>query len=265
MITPKITLLTDFGLQDSYVAQMKGVILSRAPNSQIIELSHDIQPQNVWQAAVFLSEAVPRFPADTIHLAVIDPGVGSARRIIAAKILDQTLVLPDNGLLSVLLANHHCTQLVQVEANLVNDCVSSNTFHGRDIMAPAVARLASGAPLEELGISSIEASELVRLEQAPPNLDGETISMTVFRIDHFGNVITNAPASWLKGFSNLGVSIDSETQLADVVPNYSEGAEGQLVALASSDGLLELAIRDGSAAKRLGFKCGQRIRAKLQR
>ena len=193
-----ITLLTDFGTQDSYVAQMKGVLLDLCPEALIVDTTHEIRSQDVSQAARMLPHLANTFPAGTIHIAVVDPGVGTKRRVVAAKIFEQIFVLPDNGLLSRVLDAGPTSWCVEVDnPRYWRDKVSS-TFHGRDIMAPVAAHLASGVDWQELG-TSCSPDSLVRLKEItfalPSDVTQGILDLVVVDIDRFGNIILNATTS----------------------------------------------------------------------
>lgn len=241
-MAPIITLTTDFGTRDSYVAQVKGVLLRLGPKDlQIVDLGHDIAPQAVREGAFFLREAVPRFPAGTIHLAVVDPGVGSARRPIAAFGADQLLVGPDNGLFGFVLGPDFCAHRIETAGPTI---APSSTFHARDVFAPAAARLACGEPLMALGPQVFDP---VRLPWPAPALREGAVIGEIVHVDRYGNLISNierahvpdraAVRAALRGFGPVPIR-----------DYYAEVAAGELVALFGSGGLLEIAARDASAA-----------------
>lgn len=267
-----ITLLTDFGLQDSYVAQMKGVILSLSPLSRLIDVSHHVPPQDIATAARMLREIVPAFPDGTIHVAVVDPGVGTSRRVVAAEIAAQFFVLPDNGLLSQVLQDYECHECVVVENQQFWRPAISATFHGRDIMAPVAAHVANGVCLAELGRP---AGDLQRLADKHPS--GGSLSPKqprIVAIDHFGNVQLEGSFSPPAGSSlrltgplQAGNSdpklqtqalrrLPCEGLRVPVVSTYGAAEPGELVLLRGSSGLWELAIVNGSAAKTYGLTVG---------
>lgn len=254
-MTAVITLLTDFGDSDSYVAQMKGVILCIAPACQIIDATHEISPQNILAGARALRDYALLYPDATVHVAVVDPGVGTARRIIAAEIRGKKFVLPDNGLLSGVLEDFEVEQAVVVENQRYFRKAISSTFHGRDIMAPVAAHLALGLELSELGEP---AGELVRLKFESAKIDVCSALAEVMAVDRFGNVITNIPANWLIGqagqtskslFVRTGETEDWIR--VTVVSTYGQSSAGSLVALIGSKQTVELAVVGGFAAGRL--------------
>ena len=246
-----ITLLTDFGTADGYVAEVKGVLLSAAPGVQVVDLSHDIAPQDVESARLAVARYWRRFPAGTVHLVVVDPGVGSARAAIAARSDERFLVGPDNGVLSPALL------VPGAEAvSLPIPADAAPTFHGRDVFAPAAAALASGATLASLGMPHPSPS-LRRTPEVVREPDG-ALRGEVIAIDRFGNVITNIVAH------HAGTVRVGEHEVA-VRRSYSDVARGEMVAVTGSSGLLEIAVRDGSAAGLLGISRGTPVFARHDR
>lgn len=240
---PIITLLTDFGTADGYVAEMKGVILSAAPNATIIDVSHDVAPQDVEGARLAVARYWRRFPSDTVHVCVVDPGVGSTRMAIAVSSDGRLLVGPDNGVLSpALLAPSACVVELPVPAR------AAATFHGRDVFAPAAARLALGESLDALG-ASVEAPIVRRTPESRRREDGAIVG-EVIAIDRFGNAITNLMAR----VANARVVVAGHE--IPVARTYADVEPGALVALTGSNGLLEIAVRDGNAVARLGLVRG---------
>jgi len=260
---PIITLTTDFGEADGYVGAMKGVILGIAPEARIVDISHDIEPQNVRQAAYVLSTAVPYFPQGTIHVVVVDPGVGSARRPIAVRTGSAYFVGPDNGVFSHALAREQEAGVKEPTVLHLNRRefwlpTISQTFHGRDIFSPVAAHLAAGVPFEMLGtpISDPVILSLPRPERMP---DG-SIRGEVLHADRFGNLITDIPMSWLAG--NQWVFEIAGRRIEGLSATYAAVRRHALLALPGSEGLLEIAVREGSAAERLGVGEGALVIAK---
>jgi len=254
-MSPIITLTTDFGQASPYVAAMKGVILSINPDVRLVDILHSVGPQNVRQAALLLAEATAWFPAGTIHLAVVDPGVGTARRIIYAEIGDQRYLCPDNGLLSRLTVKARPGRLVSVENSEHWLPAVSDTFHGRDIMAPVAAQLSLDLEPGRLGPL---LAELTPLDWPAPTVGPREVSGTVLWIDSFGNLITNIPAGMIGA---LGDPRQAAIEiLGEVIPGlhrtYGEQPPGTLVALVGSGGYLEIATVAGSAADRLAAQPG---------
>src|SRR5512132_221248 len=240
-----ITLITDFGTVDGYVGELKGVILSRAPDAQIVDVTHDIPPQDIERARLTVARVWRRFPTGTIHVVVVDPGVGSSRAAIAVASDERFLVGPDNGVLSpaLLIASARAVSLAVPSS-------ASATFHGRDVFAPAAAALACGATLDALGREA--ESPIIRrtpepLRRADGALEGEVIV-----IDRFGNAVTN-----LVGLRGGMVEVGSAT--VSVRRTYAEAKVGEPVAVVGSTGFIEIAVRDGDAAKILGLQRGARV------
>ena len=250
-----ITLTTDFGLGSPYVAAMKGVILSLNPVVRLLDVSHSIEPQNVRQASLLLAGATPWFPARTIHVAVVDPGVGTARKVVYAEIGDQRYVCPDNGLLSRLTLKEQPGRLVAIEnAEFWLPSVSA-TFHGRDIMAPVAAQLSLGLEPERLGPP---LPELVPLDWPEPLVGQGEIRASVLWIDGFGNLITNISANLVASLGDPHVATVEILgyKMAGIARTYGEQPSGALIALVGSSGQLEIAIVNGSAAERLAANVG---------
>jgi S-adenosylmethionine hydrolase len=265
--TPLITLTTDFGTADGYVGTMKGVILGIAPKARLVDLSHEVASQNVRQAAFVLLAAYPFFPAHTIHLVVVDPGVGSARRAIALRTPAGTFVGPDNGVFSYMMAREPVEALVELADPCYRLPCVSHTFHGRDIFAPAAAHMAAGVPIANLGpiVSAPITLPLPRLEVAATSIVGQ-----VLHIDHFGNVVTSIgrlrwgdddlllePAFGKAKGRVVAVNARVEVagqEIAGVHRAYARVAPGEALALVGSSGYLEIAVREGSAARALGVR-----------
>lgn len=254
---PIITLTTDFGLSDGYVAAMKGVILGIAPQATVIDITHQIPPQNVREAAYVLATALPFFSPGAIHLAIVDPGVGSARRPMAAQVGNHFLVGPDNGVFTHALPAGQPASCVHLDNPAYWLPTVSRTFHGRDIFSPVAAHLANGAPLAALG-SPI--SDPVFFDVHPPRREADgSLRGQVVHVDRFGNLVSNIPGAWLAG--RLWTVRIAGQQVVGPSLTYASVAPGQLLALVSSDATLEIALRDGSAAARLGVAAGEPIEA----
>lgn len=261
MTQPIITLTTDFGHTDGYVGALKGIILSIAPQAHIVDISHGITPQAISQASYVLQQAVPFFPAGTIHVAVVDPGVGSVRRPLAVQTTTATFVGPDNGLFSPFLDSTTVTQVIHLTQPQYWRPQPSQTFHGRDIFAPVAAHLAAGVPLAELGVVIDDPVRIVA--QTPSRMAGGALHGTVIHIDHFGNLITNLPADWL-GQDPWTIEVH-DAIVPGVSPSYAAVGRGRLVAYMGSSGTLEVAVRDGNAAHTLGMKRGDSVLARPAR
>lgn len=257
-----ITLTSDFGLSDPYVGIMKGVLLSRAPEAKLVDLSHQLPPQDINAAGHTLQAALPFFPAATIHVAVVDPGVGSSRQIICLACHDQLLLAPDNGLLSPFLSQADWCRQVS-NKNLFLSPLSA-TFHGRDIFAPVAAALATGLDPAQLGVR-LELDSLQQHRPAEPLLSPGEILGEISHIDHFGNCLTTITTSHLPEQSKhhrLTVHLAGLT-ISGLVHSYSQGIPDQALALISSTNQLEIALPNDSAAKKLQLFVGQPIKILL--
>jgi S-adenosyl-L-methionine hydrolase (adenosine-forming) len=255
-----ITLLSDFGLNDIYVGVMKGVIAQINPALTLIDLTHQIPPQNITAAQFNLLNAYPYFPAGTVHVAVVDPGVGGARRSIAVELTDGFLVGPDNGLFTGLLAQRSVLQVVELtNSEYWRNASPSCTFHGRDIFAPVAAHLASGVPLTKLG-TPIQPETLVQLPLATYTQTTNGYLGKVQYIDRFGNVITNIPGTAVQDKS-WSVLVGKRT-----IPGcrtYSGVAANQPLALIGSHGWVEIAVNGGDAAFQLRLHWNDSIQVVL--
>ncbi|MCA9251886.1 MAG: SAM-dependent chlorinase/fluorinase [Phycisphaerales bacterium] len=262
---PIITLTTDFGMRDHYVACMKGVIAQIAPDARVIDVSHAIEPQNILGAAYVLYNAIGWFPPQSIHVVVVDPGVGTSRGIIAARYGTQTVIAPDNGIISLV---HQAYKID--EARIINNphialSQVSNTFHGRDIMAPAAAHLAKGAGFNELGPATNHVEVLQSVK--PKIKSAAKIEGQVIYIDHFGNLLSNIRGRDLEAMSDDGgeflVSIcGSESGLRSIgklQKTYANVPAGDLVSIVSSGGFVEIAVHLGNAQERLGSEIGHPV------
>jgi S-adenosyl-L-methionine hydrolase (adenosine-forming) len=251
-----LTLLTDFGLQDGYVGIMKGVIWGIAPAVQIADISHAIAAQDVLQGALTLRRAVPYFPAGTVHLAVVDPGVGTSRRALAGRLGNQYFVGPDNGLFSLVQeqteAHGGPVEWVQLTHPVYWLPQVSTVFHGRDIFAPAAAHLANGVPLNKLGEPIYDA---LRLSLSQPQRTAQGWSAQIIHIDHFGNLATNLRREQVDPAQAIVIHVHG-SEIKGVVQAYGEAASGELVALFDSSDLLSIAVVNGDAAQVLRAKVG---------
>jgi S-adenosylmethionine hydrolase len=243
-----ITLLTDFGTADGYVAEMKGVLFTAAPGAQVVDLSHDVPAHDVDAARLAVARYWRRFPAGTIHVVVVDPGVGSERQAIAVLSEGRFLVGPDNGVLS--------PALLIPGARIVALDVPGDaapTFHGRDVFAPAAAALARGAPIDSLG-TSIEDAVIRRTPEVVREADG-WLRGEVIAIDRFGNAVTNLLAVH-------GGAVRVGEREVSLRRTYADVAPGEPVALVGSSGLIEIAVRDGRAADAMGLHRGSVVRVR---
>ena len=254
-----ITLMTDFGLKDGNVGVMKGVIWSIAPEAQIADLSHLIGAQNVAEAALILVRSAPYFPPGSVHVVVVDPGVGTARRPIAARIGEHMYVLPDNGLLSLVLEKAEkeglAIEIVHLDRPEHWLPEVSHVFHGRDIFAPVAAHLAQGVPLGMMG-SRIE--DPLRLELPRPQRTSGGMRGRIIHIDHFGNLATNVRQEDLEGNQKLLVKLRG-AEIPGLVRTFGERPVGELAALLGSTGSLIVSEVNGSAARRLEAQVGDEV------
>jgi hypothetical protein len=241
-VRPLITLFTDFGTADGYVAEMKGVLYDLAPDVEVVDLSHDVPPQNVERARLAVARYWRRFPLQTVHLVVVDPGVGSERAALAVASEGRFLVGPDNGVLS--------PALLTSDARAVKLAIPAHaapTFHGRDVFAPAAAALARGSEIDSLG-AAFTTPVIRRTPNAVRSPDGALMG-EVIAIDRFGNLVTNlvTTGDHIVEFARRRLPLRA---------TYGDAASGTLVAMVGSSGLVEIALRDGDAAQTLGAEVG---------
>jgi hypothetical protein len=246
-----VTLTTDFGLRDPYVAEMKGVMLGLAPDVRLVDISHDVESHDVVGAALVLEAAVPFFPPGTVHLAVVDPGVGTARRGLAVAAGDATFVAPDNGLLTPILARGAWRAFELTAAELRRPHVS-RTFHGRDVFAPAAAHLACGVAPERFG-PSVDDPVLVPWPEM--HAVGGAVAGAVVHVDRFGNLITSIAAEAVERVRGPA-SIHIAGRSLPLVGTYADLPRGAAGALIGSSNRLEVAVREGSAAAVLKARRG---------
>lgn len=251
-----ITLTTDFGSRDAYAGVMKGVILSIAPHATVIDITHAVPPQDVRHAGFVLASAIPYFPPDAIHVAVVDPGVGTERRPIAVETQRARYVAPDNGILTFALQRDPPVRIVHLTNEEHWLPSVSATFHGRDIFAPVAAHLACGVPIEALG-ESIDVIEELPLSRPVRRPDGSILGHVQY-IDHFGNCVTDIPVEWLPPDAFVWVEV-AGTRVGGLAPAYAAVAPGDPVALIGSTGYLEIAVREGNAAQRFGISVGDPV------
>jgi S-adenosylmethionine hydrolase len=252
--SPVITLLTDFGIDDAYVGIMKGVVLGINARARLVDLTHSIPPQEVMRAALALRSAVEFFPPGTIHVAVVDPGVGSDRRPLLLRTERACFVGPDNGVLVAAARRIGKPKAYVLENSRYFRPTISQTFHGRDIFAPVAAHLSLGVEPADVGR---ETSSFVHLDLPEVTIVPEGIQGEVIYVDRFGNLITNIERTALDRFPgpSLSVSIGSMA-VTGPVQSYAAVDEGTALALIGSWGVLEIAIRNGDAARDLGMKVG---------
>jgi len=259
MSAPTITLTTDFGHKGPFVGIMKGVILKRLPDARIIDLTHEVHAHWPAEGGFWLSHSHEYFPAGTVHVAVVDPGVGTGRAIVATEYKNQLFLAPDNGILSDVICNDPDTPVYQLSDNMIeklNPGSISSTFHGRDIFAPLATELAAG----KLNVSDIgpQHHELVPSLVEQPEKIGARLQGTVVAVDSFGNLISNISKSALAGFNKPVISCGGkELSLQDT---YGRSQPGELLALINSFGMLEIARAEGDAAEFLGLGLGAPIK-----
>jgi len=260
-MAPIITLTTDLGLTDAYVAEMKGVILGINPEAKLVDICHTIKPQNVAQAAFVLSRAYPFFPEGAIHVVVVDPGVGTRRRAIILRTKSASFVAPDNGVLSYVIGQSSAWEAVAITQPRFWRPTVSPTFHGRDIFAPVAARLSLGLPLTDFG-EVITSVTMLPLPQPYQAVDGSIVGH-VIHIDSFGNLITDVSSDNLpKGKRGLTIEVGGQL-ISGLSHTYAEGKG--LLALIGSDGYLEIAVKDGNASAVLSAKVGDEVRIRQSR
>ncbi|MYI83315.1 MAG: SAM-dependent chlorinase/fluorinase [Chloroflexi bacterium] len=251
-----VTLTTDFGTRDPYAAQLKGVLLANCEGVRVHDLTHEVAPQEVLEGALFLAAAVPTFPPGTVHLAVVDPGVGTSRRAIAASLGGQHVVCPDNGLLTLLARRAPIEEVRSLERSSLRREPVSPTFHGRDLFAPAAAFLACGGALEQLGPP---VADPIELPLSRPRSEGARLLGEVLHVDRFGNAITNLARSDIEAIAAGPGRVEAGGRRLALARTYGDVAEGEPLALIGSADLLELAVRNGSAAATLGLDRGSEV------
>jgi S-adenosyl-L-methionine hydrolase (adenosine-forming) len=249
MHRPILTVTSDFGRDGPYVAAMKGVVLGLAPDAQIVDVSHSIAPQNVLEGAFVLANIVDAFPPGTVHLAVVDPGVGTERRLLAVSVAGQWFVAPDNGLLGGVVRDRDVTGIWEITNPALWRTRVSSTFHGRDILAPAAAHLLLGRDPDQLGP---KRAKLIALMNFEPRSDVNGLVGEVIFRDAFGNLITNVSAARLSAAAPeaWSVEIAGET-INGLIRTYGDKPPGTIVALAGSSGWVEIAVVNGDAARTL--------------
>lgn len=263
---PIITLTTDFGLNDHFVGTMKGVILKILPDAEIVDICHSVQAFDILDGALALAQAYPYFPPRTVHLVVVDPGVGSARRPIIASSEEFNFVAPDNGVLSLMYAREERLSVRHISSEHYFLQPLSNTFHGRDIFAPIAAYLAKGVPYEKFGE---EITDFVRFNAPKPKpVDANTLRGVVLRVDRFGNLITNftpqdAPALFQLQTPPFKLVV-GKREVTTIRQNYAEGAPGELFGILGSMGYLEIVANRGSAAQLVGSGKGTEVQLILE-
>lgn len=252
-----ITLTTDFGLADPFVGIMKGVILGSAPEARLVDITHEIRSYDVLEAAFLIDAAFRYFPEGTVHVVVVDPGVGSPRRPLAAAAQGHLFVAPDNGVLSYVLDQEPSAPPPAIHwINNRRLCLESvsRTFHGRDVFAPVAAHLARGVPIESVGprIEDVVMHAFPRLRR-----EGATLVAAILHVDKFGNIVTNLRREHL-GDGDFTIRVAGRT-ITRLCSTFSEAGPGELFVVEGSTGYLEIALNQGSAADRLGVKRGAEV------
>lgn len=258
-----ITLTTDFGVKDHYVGVLKAVLLSIAPDTRLIDISHQIPPQDIMAGAWVVRNSAMLFPPESVHLVVVDPGVGTQRKPIAIKIEDQYFVGPDNGIFS-LIADRYDYKGIELTNSQFWRPKPSQTFHGRDIFAPVAAHLANGVNFSELG-KPIDKLQTYRW--AVPISDKDGVQGWIVHIDHFGNLISNIPESMIRetgADANLKIYVGN-TIFDTMVNTFGDVPDGEPAAYIGSSGVLEIAINKGDAREMLGVEKGAQISIVVQK
>lgn len=249
-----ITLLTDFGLHDHYVAAMKGVMLSLNPDLTLVDISHLVPPQDVFSGAFILSQAYSCFPAGTIHLVVVDPGVGAERKALAVSAGSHFFLAPDNGILTYIFRDQENFAAYEITADHYFRKPVSSTFHGRDIFAPVAAWISRDIPLHQLGPV---APDPVWLKiPAPAKVQDAMIQASILSVDQFGNLITNLLPEDVPRNARI---LAGKNEITSFRKTYGEGRPGEVFVVPGSTGYLEIAVKDGSAAALLDLTGGSPI------
>ncbi len=262
---PIITLTTDFGLNDHFVGTIKGVILNISPEIEIVDISHSVQAFDVLDGALTIAQSYSYFPSGTVHLVVVDPGVGTARRPILVTSDRHHFVAPDNGVLSMVYAREERLHIRHVTADHYSLQPISNTFHARDVFAPVAAWLAKGVDPEKFGD---EISDFVRFNPPrPKSANGNTLRGVILKVDRFGNLVTNITpqdAPMLFGTEPAPFKmVVGKHEITAILPNYSDGSPGEVFGILGSMGYLEISSNRGSAAKIVGSGKGSEVTISL--
>ena len=263
MRKPVITLLTDFGTKDHYVASMKGVILKINPQCALVDITHQVSPHDIQEGAFILANAYSYFPIGTIHLSVVDPGVGGMRKPILLKTKNYFFVGPDNGLFTLVAKRDMVKQVIGLTNKKYFLPNVSATFHGRDIFAPVAGHLSLGIKSEALGE---KLDHWVKLDLREPEVRGQKLLGEILLIDHFGNLISNIDQARFTNFTKghpFVIRIGEEA-ISGIKKGYWEGKKQEIIALFGSSGFLEISVREGNAQKILGVKRGDNIEIKLE-
>ncbi|MCD6529652.1 SAM-dependent chlorinase/fluorinase [Candidatus Bathyarchaeota archaeon] len=256
-----ITLLTDFGLRDPYVAEMKGTILSICPEARIVDITHEVEKFNVKMGAYILASSTPHFPEGTIHVAVVDPGVGTERKAIIIRTARSVLIGPDNGLLALSAMREGVKEVFAIENPKYMAEKPSKTFHGRDIFCRAAAYICKGVPVSDFGP---KIDTFIKPEFSLPRYEYGRLRGEIIHIDGFGNAITNVTGETLEKLqasvgSILSLQIESKKFKIKLCETYGDVPKGEKLLLIGSDGFLEISVNQGNAAKSLNLKVGDEV------
>jgi S-adenosylmethionine hydrolase len=266
MVRTVITLTTDFGYRDPYVACMKGVILSICSEVVLVDITHDVSKFDVEEAAYILYRAYSFFPPGTIHVCVVDPGVGTERKPIVVRTKRYVFVGPDNGVLAMAAEDDGIEDIYAIESGTVTLRDVSYTFHGRDIFAPAAAWIALGYPLEALG-RRVKGMERVKLDI--PQIDGGRLKGRVIYVDSYGNIVTNIRWDLVKGKVSFGDTVKLSYRGAEVyipiLKAYGDAAPGELLLIPGSGGFIEISLNMGNASEKLSLRKGDYIDLEVDR
>jgi len=262
-----ITLLTDYGLRDSYVAEVKGAILKIAPQATIIDISHDVGNYDIEEGAFHMARSVPYFPRGTVHVGVVDPGVGGERKPIIIRVRGAFFVGPDNGLLAPAAERLGVQQVYEIANGEMLPPKVSDVFDGRDVFGPTGAHLANGVDPSRLGEA---VSDYVRLSIYEPKVTGSHIEARVIHVDGFGNLVTNITSEVLDGLGVeagvlFAVNVHGSEYRVPYGRHFSAVPEGGLLMLVAGGGFLELSVNRGNAQEHLGLKRGDRVNLTLIR
>jgi hypothetical protein len=264
---PIITLTTDFGVSDHFVGAIKGVMLQIAPEAQIIDISHSVQPFDILDGALTISQAYSYYPSGTVHMVIVDPGVGTPRRPIILTADKHIFVAPDNGVLSLIYEREERISVRHLTAEHYFLEPRSNTFHARDIFAPVAANLAKGLPADRFGD---EITDYVRFASPRPKpVDARTLRGVVLKVDRFGNLVTNitpqdAPKLFAETPPAFKIAIGTKAQATRMCANYAEGTPGEVFGILGSMGFLEVATNRGSAYQLMGAGKGSEVNVVME-
>lgn len=259
-----ITLTTDFGLEDPFVGQIKGAILCRNINARIVDLTHAVHRHDILGGAITIRSSYRFFPAGSVHVVVVDPGVGSRRMILALRADDHIFIAPDNGILTLILRDRKVQALHRVADSSLFSTEVSATFHGRDIMAPVAAALAAGMPLDRVG-PPLSADQCVQLDAPKTQRDENGVTGQVMGVDIFGNIRTSITSEDLGMYGSAGLEgiLVGSNRIDALASTYADRPAGSLLALIDSTGHLEIAVNRGNAAKLTGCRIGDPIRVMM--